>query len=92
MVFEGSEVALQGVTSYFFEAMMEFAMQDLWWIFALFAAIVFLKITTQFLCYLKYKLIRSLEAGLKTLGEMERREMRREWRSGMEIERRYGAR
>ena len=85
---------MQGVISYFLEAMMEFAMQDSTVCshsFALCAAMVFLKITMQFLCYLKYKLIRSPEAGLKTLDEMERREMRRMWRSE-NIERRYGAR
>ena len=52
--------------------MMEFAMQDLWLIFAMFAAIVFLKITMDLLCYLKYELNYYLQALLKSHGEMER--------------------
>jgi len=52
--------------------MMELAMQDLWLILAMFAAAVFLKITMEFLRYLKYELNYYLQALLKSHGEMER--------------------
>ena len=47
-------------------------MQDLWLVFAMLAAIVFLKITMEMLWYLQYELNYYLQALLKSFGEIER--------------------
>ena len=55
--------------------MMQFAMQDLWWIVALFAAMfallaVYLKITMQFSCYLRYELNHYLQVPFEVKGAL----------------------